>query len=71
MTEKIRVVTVNGWFDMDKPAEFVLPVYVQAIRAAGYILNVTSYVPHEHIVLIMVYDTDKPPTGPQMSGTLQ
>jgi hypothetical protein len=71
MADKIRVVTVNGWFDMDKPADFSLPVYVSAIRAAGYILNEQTYVPHNHLVSIMVYNDQAPPETPMRGGTLQ
>lgn len=69
MTQKIRVITsFGGWFDMDKPPDFSLPVYVQAIRAAGYSLNDTIYVPHEHVVSIFVFDPDADPKMPTPGG---
>ena len=79
MTQKIRVVTsYGGWFDMDEPPAFDLPAYVQAVRAAGYALNKTMYVPHEHIVTIFTFDTNNMPEQPVPgsaplgpSGTLQ
>lgn len=70
MTQKIRVITsFGGWFDMDAPVTFDLPQYVQAIRAAGYSLNNTIYVPHEHIVSIFVFDPDAEPKMPTPAGT--
>ena len=79
MTLKIRVITAyGGWFDMDQPKDFDLPVYVQSVRAAGYALNKTLYVPHEPLVTIFTFDTDAAPeqtmTGSQPlgpTGTLQ
>lgn len=40
---------------------FTLPVYVQAVRAAGYILNDTLYVPADEIAGMFVWTEDKPP----------
>ena len=78
MTLKIRVITsFGGWFDMDQPENFDLPNYVQAIRAAGYALNKTLYVPHDHIVTIFTFDTGAEPqpvphgTPLDLTGTLQ
>ena len=79
MTLKIRVITAYGqWFDMNQPEKFELSVFVQAIRAAGYMLNPTLYVPHEHIVTIFTFDTEAMPEQPvpgssplMPSGTLQ
>lgn len=77
MTLKIRVVTLNGWFDMDQPQDFDLPSYVKDVRAAGYVLNTQMYVPHDKLVNIFTFDSDNVPSmtsdtvpmGP--SGTLQ
>ena len=79
MTLKIRVITsFGGWFDMDQPDNFDLPTYVNAIRACGYALNKTLYVPHEHVVTIFTFDTEAMPEQPvpgssplMPSGTLQ
>jgi hypothetical protein len=65
MTLKIRVITsYGGWFDMDQPEKFDLCTYVQAIRAAGYALNKSLYVPHEHIVTIFTFDSEAMPEQP-------
>jgi hypothetical protein len=70
MTLKIRVITAYGsWFDMDQPPGFELPAYVQSIRAAGYMLNATLYVPHEHLVTIFTFDTEAMPEQPLPGGT--
>lgn len=70
MTQKIRVITsFGGWFDMDKPPDFNLPTYVQSIRAAGYALNDTMYVPHEHVITIFVFDPEAEPKMPTPAGT--
>jgi hypothetical protein len=78
VTQKIRVITsFGGWFDMDKPPDFSLPTYIQHIRAAGYMLNETMYVPHDQLVSVFVFDTDNMPQVPQgvpmppHGGTLQ
>lgn len=69
MTQKIRVITsFGGWFDMDAPPSFHLPTYVQSIRAAGYALNDTIYVPHEHVISIFVFDPDADPKMPTPAG---
>jgi hypothetical protein len=65
MTPKIRMVTRDGnFFDMDQPENFDLPTYVNAIRACGYALNKTLYVPHEFIGVIFTFDADAPPPTP-------
>lgn len=62
MGQKIRVITsYGGCFDMDSPPDFKLQTYIQAVRAAGYALNDTIYVPLDHIVSIFVYDPDAAP----------
>ena len=68
--KKIRATTsFGGWFDMDSPPDFHLPSYVQSIRAAGYCLNETMYVPHAAIISIFVFDPEASPQMPIPQGT--
>jgi hypothetical protein len=77
MAQKIRVVTsYGGWFDMDRMPEFNLFQFATSLRATGFLLNETVYVPQEHVVSVFLFDSDTPPqmppsTSPMGSGTLQ
>jgi len=65
--EKIRVVTTVGWFDLDKPTDFFdMRALVRGIKADGYLVNDTLFVPWDHLVTIFIWTTDKPPpSGPK------
>lgn len=69
---KLRIVhkTTMGnlgalYADIDIPEDFSLPTYVQAVRAAGYILNDIVYIPVDEIASMCVWAEDKPP--PQLN----
>lgn len=51
--------------DMDITDDFNLTNYVQAVRAAGYILNEHVYIPVDEIAGMLVWTEDKPP--PQLN----
>ncbi len=72
MTHKVRIVTDNnGFFDLDKPDDFVLGVFVTSIRSAGYFLGDTVYIPVDKIVTIFVHDLDNPQAAPlKREGTI-
>lgn len=67
MSQKMRVITINGWFDQDTPAEFNLPAWIMGVRAAGYILNNSTYVEGRYVVSVVVYDSDSPPAPPNQA----
>jgi len=74
MSNAIRIITINGWFDNDVADEFDLPTYVMGIRAAGYILNPSTYVNLHHLVSVVLFDKDQPPPTPNQAppgSTLQ
>lgn len=61
-TQTVRVVLKNGfWFDFLADEQFNLTTYVSTIRACGYILNVSLYVPLTEIQAIFMYPTNAPP----------
>ena len=53
------------FFDSDVPEDFSLPTFISSIRAVGYLLFETVYVPLDEIAAILVWSEDKPP--PQMN----
>ena len=67
MSMKLRVITINGWLDMDTPAEFHLPSYIMGIRAAGYILTDTHYIDGRYFVSAVLFDPTNPPAPPNQN----
>ena len=57
----VRVVTTQGFFDLDMLDGFNMANFVLGIKGAGHLLGPMLYQPESSIVSIFVWSSDKPP----------
>lgn len=62
--EMVRIVVDTGHvYDLVKPDDFDMAVFMTHIKANGHILNHHMWQPIDHIVTIFIYSVDAPPKG--------